>query len=100
MKQNIMLGLLIIIFFFFTWGFIKDRTKVDINYNHSIDSLNNIIRSKQLTIDSINNIITNYNSNKATINNKYENTITNFLNPTIISNDSVTAYISSKIHCK
>ena len=66
--------------------------------DHRIDSLNaiivknnEIIMSKEKMIDSL------YNTRIKT-NNYYETVIKDFSNGTVVSNDSITSYISKKIH--
>lgn len=62
-------------------------------YQHSVDSLNAVIENYENTIDAL----TNENH---TINSNYNDRISSFRNATIVSNDSITRYISSKIKGK
>jgi hypothetical protein len=71
------------------------------NYDKVIDSLNNIIKTDKQTYDSIISVYENkYDTiiiykNKTVI--KYENIEKSFSDNTVVSNDSITRYISSKL---
>lgn len=60
-----------------------------LNYFKAMD----IVSKLQLTVDSLQDV-------KSKIHIKYEEVIKEFGNPYIISNDSITKYISTKIHNK
>ena len=70
---------------------LNDR-KID-SLNVVIIKQNEIIKNKELKIDSLNNTKTK------TVNN-YETIIKDFSNTSIVSDDSVTKYISKKIYNK
>lgn len=58
-------------------------------YNKALE----VIKTQEYKIDSLNNV-------KQQIFIKHEKVISDFSNPIVISNDSITLYISSKIHTK
>lgn len=78
----------------------KTENKAIENNSKQVDSLQLIIDileieiyKKDIKLDSL------YNK-KQTINNTYETTIKNYSNPTIISDDSISRYISNKLQSR
>jgi len=94
------IGLIILIFFLIYFidardkTYLVEKTKRDIEfkeYQNKYTKAQQLITKQQTTIDSLTNI-------KQQILIKYEKVINDFGNPYIISNDSITRYIASKIH--
>jgi len=99
LKENKNFILLSIIFIFF-WFIYNKKQVQPIQNNRIIDSLNiiisqntKLIKSQQLKIDSL-------SETKTKTFNYYETIIKDYSNPTIVSDDSITKYISKKLHNK
>lgn len=71
----------------------EDNSKQVDSLQLIIDRLEIEIYKKDIKLDSL------YNK-KQTINNTYETTIKNYSNPTIVSDDSISRYISNKLQSR
>ena len=69
-----------------------------INNNHKIDSLNNIIKENNIIISKNKHTIDSLSNHKSQIINNYATTIENYSNPTIVSDDSISRYISKELY--
>jgi len=65
--------------------------------NSKVDSLNNIIKVNNIVLKRNEVIIDSLYNHKSQTTNKYETTIENYSNPTIISDDSISRYISNEL---
>ena len=65
--------------------------------NSKVDSLNNIIKVNNIILKRSEVIIDSLYNHKSQITNKYETTIENYSNPTIISDDSISNFISKEL---
>ena len=63
-----------------------------------VDSLNNIIKQNNILLKKQNIIIDSLKNHKSQIINRYETTIQNYTNPSIVSDDSISRYISKELH--
>lgn len=72
------------------------------SYTYKIDSLKTALKSQEkayiLKIDSFINTIDSLTKVKNKITVKYETIYKDYSNPTIVDDDSITRYISTKIH--
>lgn len=67
---------------------------------HEIDSLKQIIKAQQYIINIYNVKLDSLYSAKSKITNNYATTIKDFSDPSIVTNDSICKYISSKLYIK
>lgn len=72
--------------------------EVIIPNNTQVDSLNNIIKQNNILLQRNNKIIDSLYNHKSQITNRYETTIQNYINPSIVSDDSISRYISKELH--
>lgn len=63
-----------------------------------VDSLNNIIKQNNILLQRSNKIIDSLYNHKSQTINRYETTIQNYINPSIVSDDSISSYISKELH--
>ena len=72
------------------------------SYTYKIDSLKTALESQEtayiLRIDSLTSTIDSLTKVKTKIITKYETIYKDYSNPTIVDDDSITRYISTKIH--
>lgn len=79
--------------------FLLNNNKSELNVIHNFnDSLKIELKNNIKTIDSLNTKLDTLKINKNIINNKYETNIQNLNNPNVISDDSITRFISSQIY--
>ena len=71
-------------------------TDIEINYKQ-VDSLQIIIDRLEIELYKRDIKIDSLYNNKKIINNTYETTIKNYSNPTVVSDDSISRYISNKL---
>lgn len=62
-----------------------------------VDSLNNIIKQNNILLEKQNKTIDSLKNHKSQIINRYETTIQNYINPSIVSDDSISSYISKEL---
>lgn len=67
---------------------------------HEIDSLKRIIEVQKYIININDKKIDSLHSIKAKITNNYETIIKDYSDPNTVSNDSISRYISTKLHSK
>lgn len=65
--------------------------------NSQVDSLKNIIKINNIILKRNEVIIDSLYNHKSQITNKYETTIENYSNPTIVSDDSISNFISKEL---
>jgi len=65
---------------------------------YQIDSLKNIIRVNNIIINRDTHLIDSLLTHKTQIINSYETTIKNYSNPTLVSDDSISSYISKELY--
>jgi len=88
---SVMYGIILIVRYF-------DKPKVTIdNSTSQIDSLKNIIKVNNIILKRNEVIIDSLYNHKSQTTNKYETTIENYSNPTIVSDDSISRYISNEL---
>lgn len=75
----------------------KTENKAIENNSKQVDSLQLIIDRLEIEIYKKDIKLDSLYNKKQTINNTYETTIKNYSNPTIISDDSISRYISNKL---
>ena len=63
-----------------------------------VDSLNNIIKQNNILLKRSAVIIDSLYNHKSQTINRYETTIQNYINPNIVSDDSISSYISKELH--
>lgn len=68
------------------------------SYDNTIDSLNNIITNNNSIISKNKIVIDSLSNHKSQIINNYETTIKNYSNPTLVSDDSISRYISKELY--
>lgn len=68
-----------------------------INNTTQVDSLNDIIKQNNILLQRSNKIIDSLYNHKSQITNRYETTIQNYINPSIVSDDSISNYISKEL---
>lgn len=71
--------------------------EVIIHDTTQLDSLNNIIKQNNILLQRSNKIIDSLYNHKSQITNRYETTIQNYINPSIVSDDSISRYISKEL---
>ena len=62
-----------------------------------VDSLNNIIKQNNILLQRSAVIIDSLYNHKSQTINRYETTIQNYINPSIVSDDSISRYISKEL---
>lgn len=77
---------------------IIDKTVITNNTSNQIDSLKNIIKSNNIIIERNNKLIDSLYNSKSQTTIKYETTIKNYSNPTIVSDDSISKFISKELY--
>ena len=78
----------------------KTENKAIENNSKQVDSLQLIIDRLEIEIYKKDIKLDSLYNKKQTINNTYETTIKNYSNPTIISDDSISRYISNKLQSR
>ena len=101
-KNNLdIVGLIIISIIFITFNDAKIITvNEETNHSKQIDSLQVIIDRLEVELYKSDLKIDSLIKNKSIITNKYETIIQNYNDPTIVSDDSISKYISNKLHYK
>ena len=91
------LGIVGIIWSIYTLYTFEDKY-ISPESNTKIDSLNIIISDNNKIIERNKVIIDSLNGRKQQTINSYETTIQNYSNPTIVSDDSISRYISKELY--
>ena len=78
----------------------KVNTEIPPIATHQIDSLKQVIKAYKIIIDRDNKRLDSLYDNRTKIYYRYETTIKDFSNPTIVSDDSINKYISNKLRNK
>lgn len=101
-KNNLdIIGIIIISIIFITFNDFKIVTVTTLpNSNKQIDSLQVIIDRLEIEVYKSDLKIDSLTKNKAIIHNRYETIIQNYNDPTVVSDDSISKYISNKLRYK
>ena len=84
------------------YSLLNPNISVDSKYQNQIDSLKSIVNAQNriydLKIEVLNNSVDSLIKIKTVVSIKYKDKYENYSNVDIVSNDSITTYISKKIH--